>query len=242
MTKKTSSKPDEETDAQTKSAFEQVAESDGSSGGTDGARKSTPPTEASHVSELEAAATLREPEKKPKRVAEPAQRSREIRAPAPTPQRSSDGLESVVSTNESTSEPKTEREENESSANDDRLERRVRSVRPEDVQRMRTLAERVYHQGWNKLSGEEQQAFLYHSRFLEYLSEQERTRPDIQSTMYRFVGAQGKSLGLTSTYTARDINLLTERFFDQISTPFNRPDMYRAPANTDYFKGNERKN
>lgn len=101
---------------------------------------------------------------------------------------------------------------------------------------MRRLAEKVYHHGWNQLNTDEQLAFMYHSRFLAYLSDKERERSDVQSTMYRMLGAQGKSLGLETRYTAREMSVVADRFFTQVKTPQNAPELYRRPANTEHYK------
>lgn len=171
-----------------------------------------------HEEELEAAAQVEPP-----------------RAPRPMPQRAAEtpSLESLTISSETKS---SEESDEGSQERDTRLESRVRSLRAEDLQKMRGLADRVYQEGWGHLSSEEQQAFLYHSRFLEYLSGAEREREEVRSTMYRFVEAQGKTIGLQASYAPRELPMITERFFGQIATPFNRPDMYRAPADTDTYK------
>jgi hypothetical protein len=150
---------------------------------------------------------------------------------APTPANKPETLESVVSeTKQEPSEPKEH----------EALERRVaRSTDPKDLATMRRLAEKVYRDGWNRLNTDEQLAFLYHSRFLDYLSSKERERADVQSTMYRVLGAQAKSLGLETRYTTRELSMITDRFFTQVKTPQNAPELYRKPANTDYFKADQ---
>ena len=180
-----------------------------------------------HERELKATKNIREKEK-----AEPRKdtSSRQRIVPQPRAPERESTLESVVS------EERTEKKEE--SEPTSRLEERVaRSTDPKDLERMRRLAERVYHDGWNRLSADEQLAFIHHSRFLEYLSGKERERADVQSTMYRVLGAQGKSLGLNTTYTTREMSMIADRFFGQIATPQNS-DLYKRPL-TDSYKARE---
>ena len=160
------------------------------------------------------------------------ERPRPVAVPTPTPAPPSDaGLEQLVD-----EDVKSEREEEESA---EPLEQRVtRSARPEDLSRMRSLAEKMYYEGWGRLSVDEQLAFIYHSRFLEHLESEQESRPEIRDTIYRFAGAQRRSLG--SQYTARQLSNLNDAFLKRVLTPVNAPELYRRIENTDYLFRGER--
>ena len=167
----------------------------------------------------------------------PAERAAPRSRPAPRP------LEAIASGTSEPAEPSSGEEDAESGPTPARrLEERVaRSVMPEDIERMRSLAEKVYYEGWTRLSTDEQLAFVYNSKFLSYLSDRDRTRPEVQRAIYRVIGAQGKSLGIDVRYRIAQLSTISERFFEKVLTPVNAPDLYRRVENTDYFIGNARK-
>jgi hypothetical protein len=193
-----------------------------------------------HERELEAVKHLKNEPRTPKptaperQVSTPAPRAAPVSSQPPASTLASEtsaGLERVVASGrEESSEERTPLED-----------RVTRSADPRDLARMRTLADKVYQQGWNRLSNDEQLAFMYHARFLDYLSAQEKERADVQATMYRFVSAQGKSLGLKTGYSANELSVLNDRFFGTIRTPQNSPELYRELANTDYLKADRRR-
>lgn len=184
---------------------------------------------ASHEKELKATKHVKERDEAKKPSGSETTRKNPPPPPVPAPRTPERTLESVVS------EKRSEQSETEKEP----LETRVaRSTDPKDLERMRRLAQKVYHDGWNRLSTDEQLAFIYHSRFLDYLSSKEREREDVRSTMYQMIGAQGKSLGLTSRYSSKDIGFVTDRF-TQAMTPLESG-LYKRPA-TDTYKSDERR-
>lgn len=188
-----------------------------------------------HEKELEAAPERDARSERPEPVSDETATRRASPLPAPRPAPST-GLETIASTDEA---PVREAESPTSGpTRPQALEERVsRSILPEDIDRMRSLAEKVYYEGWTHLSVDEQLAFVYNTRFLKYLSERDRQRPEVRSTIYRFIGAQGKSLGLESRYRIAQLSTISERFFERVLTPVNAPELYRRVENTDYFIG-----
>ncbi len=204
-------------------------------------RDREPTDKEKHERQLESIRNVRE-RTKTSREAQPAQRDRSLGISGPSSgPRSEPSPASIPPSVPSPSEGRTTLENvvtrDETESEREALEERVtRSPDPSDLAKMRRLAEKVYHQGWSRLNTDEQLAFMYHSRFLAYLSDKERERSDVQSTMYRMLGAQGKSLGLETRYTTREMSVVADRFFTQVKTPQNAPELYRRAANTDYFK------